>query len=501
MRERLPRIPLPLKLFLSYLLVVSFGAVPTFVYLSARLQQELLTQTTIRLTEEARRLARDLGTRADPAVRLDRVQSLASLVIDRVTYLSPTGEVLFDSTEADPAKLPNHLGRPEVQAALGTPIAPIPAYAASVSGAGVAQRVSETTAEESLYAAVRVSSSTDALLGVVRIATPVRSVDEATTSTMKFARNTQAVAVSLAIGLSVLAAILFVRPLQRVTQVAQRLAAGDFAAAVGRLNDDEVGDAGRALDEMAVSLRRRMAAAGAGEALISQLVDALAVPCVVFEVDGTVVAINGGARRALRVEGPAAGRRMKELVQSAELARALQKAEHDGDPEPVSLHIATGVSARGVVHVLKRPGIAPLHVFLADEQLPKEATTLPPSHAVRARALSDVVDEGMRDANVMLAGAGITLDVPAMLPGVLVADCEGRLGNALSAALRGCVPAFGGRQGTLCVGVTVEDTRVRVALDSIPSGDALAAIRPLVEPLGGGIDVNGGEATLWLPKA
>jgi hypothetical protein len=144
LRERLPRIPLPLKLFLSYLLVVSFGAVPTFVYLRARLQQELLGQTTVRLTEEARRLARDLGTRAAPAERLDRVQSLAGLLIDRVTYLSPTGEVLFDSTVSDPAKLPNHLGRPEVQAALGTPIAPTPAFASAVSGAGVAQRISET---------------------------------------------------------------------------------------------------------------------------------------------------------------------------------------------------------------------------------------------------------------------------------------------------------------------------------------------------------------------
>jgi hypothetical protein len=270
---------------------------------------------------------------------------------------------------------------------------------------------------------------------------------------------------------------------------------------VGRLGDDEVGDAGRALDEMAVSLRRRMAAAGAGEALVGQLVDALAVPCVVFEVDGAVVAINGAARRALRVEGPSAGRRMKELVQSSALARAVERAEHDGDPEPVEIEIAPGVVTHGRVHVLKRPGIAPLHVFLGRESVDAEAITVPPSTSVRARALSDVVGVATRQATAVLEGAGITLDMPTTLPGVLVADSGDRLSDALSAALRGCVPAFGGRQGTLSVGVSMDETKVRLALDSTPSQDVVAAIRPLVEPLGGGIDVRRGEATLWLPKA
>ena len=45
------RLPLPLKVLLSYLAVVAVGAVPTFFYLRQELSEQLLKESAIRLAE------------------------------------------------------------------------------------------------------------------------------------------------------------------------------------------------------------------------------------------------------------------------------------------------------------------------------------------------------------------------------------------------------------------------------------------------------------------
>src|SRR6185295_5145843 len=107
------RIPLPVKLMISYLVIVTIGAGPTFVYVRAKLQADLMADAAAVLIARSKRVARALGN-APPAERMGQLRLLGEASVDRVTFLSPTGEVLFDNEVASGVRLENHLGRPEV---------------------------------------------------------------------------------------------------------------------------------------------------------------------------------------------------------------------------------------------------------------------------------------------------------------------------------------------------------------------------------------------------
>lgn len=495
------RLPIPLKVLLSYLAVVAVGAVPTFFYLRQELTEQLIRESATRLAERGRRMARLLDE-VPAERRLAELERLAVLTPERLTLIAPDGEVLFE-THAERAELRSHADRPEVQQARSLEEAPIPGTVSQMTprpGVGIAHRVSDTTGIDSLYVAVRLPGEPATSQPVLRVARRVDTLSDVTDETVRFLGNAQAVAISLALGLSLLAALVLVRPLIRLRTVAEKLASGDFGAHADVKSNDEIGDLGRALVALAAEMRRRMATSGAGEAMLVQLVDVLDAPVVVFQVDGDVIALNGAARKLLAVEGPGAGQRIRDMLDDASFQAALQQAEEEGAPEPVVLRASDGAETSVRVFVLKRPGSAPLGLMLGPSE-DARAAILPPVEAVSSRALADLLGEVRAEAERSLGGAGIELDAPRDLPGVQVADAEGRLAAALLTTLTGCAPAFGGRPGKLSLDVEVEDTRVAFALDAAPPVDVIARVRPLVEPLGGTLDVASGEATLWLPRA
>ncbi len=488
-RRRLPRLPLPAKLLVSYLVVVAVGAVPTFIYVRSKLQNDLLHLAENDVREGARRAAAGLLGFADTDI-VGRTRTIASVLPQRLTLIAPSGEVLFDSESTTTA---NHLTRPEVQQALaGRPLVDV----------FTARRVSESTGRDTLYAATRLMNGGP----VLRLGDRVDDIVEAAADLRRFARNVQAAAISVAFGLSLLAAILFMRPLQKLTATAQALALGDLSARSNIVADDEVGDAARAVDQMAVDLRRRLANAGSGDALLAQLVDALPVPCVIVEpaaggtADGKneVFAINGPARRVLRVEGTSARRKVQEITASGRFRRALEEAEADGDPEPCVLHIDEGVRFEALVHVLKRPGAAPLTVILGHEAPEDTATALPLVTLVEPRPFDVVLQEAKERARSMLGDVMIEVDDT---PGVLVADVDGRLGRALAIAFEVCAKSLIGKSDILGVDVHVEPTRVRLVLDAVPDAGLVDSVRPVLAPLGGDIVVDLKEVRLWLPRA
>ena len=116
------------------------------------------------------------------------------------------------------------------------------------------------------------------------------------------------------------------------------------------------------------------------------------------------------------------------------------------------------------------------------------------------RSFIDVMSAARGESKAALTQAGVGLEVDDT-PGVLVADVANRVSHALALALTGCAQAMAGRASTLSVLVKVDGTSVRLAFDGDPGSDAVAHIRPLLEPIGGGVSVQGGEATLWLPRA
>lgn len=97
-----------------------------------------------------------LGATRETASQLDSMSTLEQVVVlrdqlgktVRYTLISPSGDVLYDSTAPDQnsaSSIGNHADRPEVQSAL-------------VTGAGMVTRYSETLKNDTIYAAVRLDS-------------------------------------------------------------------------------------------------------------------------------------------------------------------------------------------------------------------------------------------------------------------------------------------------------------------------------------------------------
>ena len=501
------RLPLPTKVLLSYLGVVAVGAVPTFFYLRQELSHELVQEAAERQSDRARRMATVLAA-APPEGRGALMRELAALTPERLTYIGPAGEVIFDS-HVDPALLRSHGERPEILAARRTQSKDVAGNLEALPaepGMGVARRVSSSTGQDTLYVAVGIP--TDAPLearSTLRMARTVNTILEATHRTVAFLRNAQALAVSLAIGLSLLSALVLVRPLRRVRALAEKLASGDVGARAGAMGNDEIGDVARALEALGVAVRQRVAAAGAGEALLVQLVQVVEAPLVIFAVDGEVLAVNGAARALLGVEGPGAGQRVRELIDERSFQESLRRAEEEGQPEEVRLpnkdaERPGGAGALARVFVLKRPGAAPLGLLLGPAAA-RGGHLLPTPAQVRPRSLEDMLAEVSAKVSPALLEAGVELDVPAKLPAVSGVAVGGRVVRAIEMSLLGCTPAFGGRPGRLSLDIEVRQTRVGLALDAAPPAEVIALVRPLLEPLGGGVEVTSGEATLWLPRA
>ena len=252
---------------------------------------------------------------------------------------------------------------------------------------------------------------------------------------------------------------------------------------------------------MATALRRKLLDAGLGEALISQLVEALPCPCVVFAEAGDVVAINGPGRRALRIEGSLAGQHMREFAEHPVVQSAVAAAELEGEPEPLTVQLGDPLTVRGFLHVLKRPGTAPLRVFFGAELPEPEPTLLPNPAHITARPLIQVLEHAARLCAHDVRLDPLRLELPSPRPQLAIADADDRCVIAVSQALRAGGQALAGNPAVLRVTLIEEVTRIGLHLEIELPAETAADVRSLVEPLGGGVEVAMMETTLWLPRA
>lgn len=287
-----------MKLMASYLLVVALVALPTFLYIRTGQQRDLRANVQGELEIEVQRLAEQLGS--TPTDRFAEVmQTVLGLYAERVTLIDPEGHVLRDSRAAA-ASMENHRDRPEVRGALDRPGAVVSA-----------SRRSATTGETFLYSAMAFPT-VGASRGIVRLALPMAALDATEQRGTLFIYRAAALALSAAVLLSLVAAIVVSRPLRRIAEGARAFADGDFGYPIQIHSNDELGDAAGALRDLAAQLRDRLVSAGADRATLHVLLDHLPIGVVLYSAARVPVALNGRARE------------LCDLHPSNELARAAE---------------------------------------------------------------------------------------------------------------------------------------------------------------------------------
>ena len=186
----------------------------------------------------------------------------------RVTIIDPTGKVLADS-ESNPAGMENHADRPEFAAALSGKI-------------GSNERRSATIGIPILYVAAPISG------GAVRLAYPLSDVEAVSAQVRHRLELASGVAFLFALGVAAIASHWSARRLERIVDVAARIAAGDLQARIQETSQDEVGRVATAIDVTARRVEESFAAVRSSQRQLETLLNSMQDAVIAVSADGLV---------------------------------------------------------------------------------------------------------------------------------------------------------------------------------------------------------------------
>ncbi len=521
------RIPLHIKVMVSYLLVVGLVFLPAFLYLRVFQRRELHQRVANELAREAHAVGDRLSA-LPKAQRPAMIAELRTIVPQALTILTPTGEVVVD-TAPDLAAGVTRTDRPEFKAALE-------------QGQGTDVRKLPGTNEWFLFSAVRFPS-VGPPEGILRLAVSTRTLDSATTSGSKLVNQAGAVALSAAVLLSLVAAMVVSRPLRRIAESARAFAAGDFGQVVDVHSNDELGDAAQALSDLASQLRGRLLSSGADRAALHALLDELPVGVVIYAPNQTPVVVSTRARELCELAPHHELERARQLSELPDQAAAIAKVMAEGFAVDVPLvlpwrpgiplrarWLATfapdgarqptlivlddeaqaqrrdrneklmGRAAATVRQVarLSPPNAASELLLLADE-LEGELELPPPApsevHTVRLGELCDAARDELRP---LAEGAGVDILFELEDGSVRVIEAAGRARSAIR-SLVGNVLKQAGRGHQLRIHGELRGDRVHLSVRA-PQASGAARLGHLVGCLGGeaGVQRDGDGAIGWL---
>ena len=292
-----------LKLFLAALLVITASTLTLSALIRQAWTGMLRSEIETSLRQKTLMFASRATSVAAPASLPEITRQAARAGGARVTVIDAAGKVLADS-EADSETMENHAARPEFATALRGQV-------------GTSTRWSRTLGVEFLYVAVPIPG------GAVRMAYPLSSIREANRRVTLDLLKASAVAVLVAMVLVLIATQSIGRRLIRITEFAERVAAGDLSARIQEGSGDEIAQVASALDKTARKLEDGFRAVENSRQTLETLLNSMQEAVIAVAQDGRVLWANQRMERLL-----SSGVRLGEpLVQSArdpEILNAVQ---------------------------------------------------------------------------------------------------------------------------------------------------------------------------------
>jgi two-component system phosphate regulon sensor histidine kinase PhoR len=127
--------------------------------------------------------------------------------------------------------------------------------------------------------------------------------------------------------------------LTEIAMVAQHLSAGDLSWRVRDGQRDEFGELGRALDGAIEGLGQRITDLARDRARMEAILGGMVEGVLVVGTQGQVQLVNDAARRMLRLDDSAIGRRYVELIRHPDIAAQLEQVLAGGTPGGVELSL------------------------------------------------------------------------------------------------------------------------------------------------------------------
>jgi two-component system phosphate regulon sensor histidine kinase PhoR len=255
------------KLLAAFFVVILAAAVTFDVMVGGAWQASLRTEIERNLVQKTQLLAHRVET--------DRTHSLADIAAQegqsagaRVTIIDPRGQVLADS-ETPPSNLENYAARPEFAAALSGKI-------------GRDERRSATVGSPFLFIAAPIAG------GAVRLAYPLSDVEAISAQVRGSLARATGLAFLFALLVAAVSAQWSARRLDRIVDVAGRIAEGDLQARIKETSQDEVGRVAAAIDGTARRVEQSFAAVRSSQRQLETLLNSMQDAVIAVSADGLV---------------------------------------------------------------------------------------------------------------------------------------------------------------------------------------------------------------------
>ncbi len=279
------------KLFVAALVVIAACTVSLDLLIHKAWENMLRSEIDTSLRQKTQMFA--LRVEATPHESLQKIAEQTSQAAGtRITIINSDGKVLAD-TEANPDTMENHARRSEFIAALHGQV-------------GSATRLSKTIGVELLYVAVPIPG------GAVRMAYPLSAIRQANSKIRWDLAEASALAALLALLLAFLGTQSIGRRLVRITDFAERVAAGDLSARIQESSSDEIAHVASALDKTARKLEEGFTVVENSRQTLETLLNSMQEAVIAVSQDERVLWANQRMERLL----PSGVRLGAPLVQS-----------------------------------------------------------------------------------------------------------------------------------------------------------------------------------------
>jgi two-component system phosphate regulon sensor histidine kinase PhoR len=256
-----------LKLLAAFLVVILAAAVTFDVMLSGAWQDSLRGEIERNLIQKTQLLAHRVETDRTGHSLADIAAQEGQAAGARVTIIDPAGNVLADSeSNGVTENLAQHKE-----------------FAAALSGrVGVDQRPSATIGTPFLYAAVPISG------GAVRLAYSLSDVEAVSLQVRRRLELASGLALLFALLVAAIAAQWTASRLERIVNVAARIAEGDLQARILETSQDEVGRVASAIDKTARRVEQSFAAVSSSQRQLETLLNSMQDAVIAVSADGLV---------------------------------------------------------------------------------------------------------------------------------------------------------------------------------------------------------------------
>ena len=255
----------------------------------------------------------------------------------RVTLVDTGGTVLAD-THIDARHAENHAGRPEIVAAM-------------TQGAGTDRRLSGSTAEKSIYAAVAVYDSAGHLSGVVRVSGSVSAIDQRTNEAFSAILLSALLILAATTALTLIIVKRIHRPLLSIQQGALRYAAGDLAYRIQLRAPQEISAIADTLNSMADQLSDTIDSITAQRNELEAILSGMVEGVVVVDQHRRITAINRAAGALFRIDyRNVKGRSIIEALRNAEIDQIAEQTLQSGTRQEAGIVIYNDAVTHVSVH-------------------------------------------------------------------------------------------------------------------------------------------------------